>query len=80
MVGPARPVRCNDEDAGIGQTTGHWVALRPDAGRVHPIRLTYDDVGDAEKVEKDRTLMLCPIMTDRTHPVVTGTLVETTGR
>ena len=47
---------------------------------MHPIRLTYGDVGDAEKLEKDRTLMLRPIMTDRTCPVVTGTLLETTGR
>ena len=36
-VGPARLVRCNSEDAGVGQTTGHWVALRPDAGRVLPV-------------------------------------------
>ena len=36
-VGPARPVRCNSKDAGVGQTTGRWVALRPDAGRVRPV-------------------------------------------
>ena len=24
-VGPARPVRCNSEDAGVGQTTRRWV-------------------------------------------------------
>ena len=40
-VGPTRPVRCNSEDAGVGQTTGRWVALRPDAGRV---RLVSADV------------------------------------
>ena len=40
---------------------------------MHPVRLTYGDVGDAKKVEKDRTLMLRLIMTDRTRPVVTGT-------
>ena len=34
------------------------------------VRLTYDDVGDAKKVEKDRTLMLRPIVIDRTRPVV----------
>ena len=44
------------------------------------VRLTYGDVGDAEKVEKDRMLMLRPIMTDRTRPVVTGTLLEMTER
>ena len=44
------------------------------------IRLTYGDVGDAEKVEKDWTLMLRPIVIDRTRPVATGTLLETTGR
>ena len=38
------------------------------------------DVGDAEKVEKDRTLMLRPIRTNRTRPVAAGTLLETTGR
>ena len=27
------------------------------------VRLTYGDIGDAEKVEKDRTLMLRPIVT-----------------
>ena len=40
----------------------------------------YDDVGDAEKLEKDRTLMLRPIVTDWTRQVETGTLLETTGR
>ena len=47
---------------------------------MRPVRLTYGDVDDAEKVEKDRTLMLHPIVIDRTRPVVTGTLLETTGR
>ena len=27
---------------------------------MRPVRLTYGDVGDIEKLEKDRTLMLCP--------------------
>ena len=40
----------------------------------------YGDVGDVEKLEKDRTLTLCPIVTDRTRPVAAGTLLETTGR
>ena len=44
------------------------------------VRLTYDDVGNAEKLEKDRTLVLCPIVTDRTHPVATDTLLEMTER
>ena len=43
------------------------------------VRLTYGDVGDTEKLEKDRTLMLRPIVTDRTHPVATGTLLEMIG-
>ena len=56
------------------------VGLRSDAGRVRPVWLTYSDVGDTEKLEKDKTLTLRPIMTDRTRPVATGTLLETTGR
>ena len=47
---------------------------------MHPVRLMYGDVGNIEKVEKDWTLMLRPIMTDRTCPIVTGTLLEMTGR
>ena len=47
---------------------------------MRPIRLTYDDVGDAEKVEKDQMLMLRPIVIDRTRSVMSGTLLETTGR
>ena len=38
--------------------------------------LTYGDIGDTEKLEKDQTLMLRPILIDRTRPVVTGTLLE----
>ena len=34
---PTRLVSCNSEDAGVGQTTRRWVALRPDASRVHPV-------------------------------------------
>ena len=47
-------------------TSGHdWYLTRNDwtLGVLHPVRITYDDVGDAEKVEKDRTLMLRPIVT-----------------
>ena len=40
----------------------------------------YGDVGDIEKLEKDRTLMLRPIVTDQMRPVATGTLLEMTGR
>ena len=40
----------------------------------------YGDIGDTEKLEKDRTLMLRLIVTDRTRPVVTGTLLEMIGR
>ena len=47
---------------------------------MRPVRLMYGDVGDAEKVEKDQTLMMRPIVTDRTRPVMSGTLLETTGR
>ena len=46
---------------------------------MRPVRLTNGDVGDAEKLEKDRTLVLCPIVTDRTCLDVTGTLLEMTG-
>ena len=44
------------------------------------VRLTYGDIGDVEKLEKDRTLMLRPIVIDRTRPVVTGTLLKMIGR
>ena len=47
---------------------------------MRPVKLTYGDVDDKEKLEKDRTLMLRPIVTDRTRPVATGTLLEMTGR
>ena len=47
---------------------------------MRPVRLTYGDVGNVEKVEKDQTLMLRPIVIDQTRPVATGTLLETTGR
>ena len=47
---------------------------------MHPVRLTYGDVGDAEKLEKDRTLMLRPIVTDRMRPATTRTLLEVTRR
>ena len=46
---------------------------------MRPVRLTYGDVGDAEKVVKDWTLMLCPIVIDQMRPVIAGTLLETTG-
>ena len=43
------------------------------------VRLTYGDIGDVEKLEKDRTLMLHPFVTDRMRPVATGTLLEMIG-
>ena len=33
-----------------------------------------------QKLESDRTLVLRPIMTDRMRPVMSGTLLEMTGR
>ena len=47
---------------------------------VRPVRLTYGDIDDVEKLEKDQTLMLRPIVTDQMCSVVTITLLETTGR
>ena len=47
---------------------------------MRPVRLTYGDIGNAEKLEKDQALMLRPIVTDRMRPVAAGTLLETTGR
>ena len=47
---------------------------------MHPVRLTNSDVGDTEKLEKDRMLTLRPIMIDRMRPVATSTLLEMTGR
>ena len=46
---------------------------------MRPVRLTFGDVGDAEKLEKDRTLMLRPIVTDRTRPVAKQRLGELSG-
>ena len=45
---------------------------------MRPARLTYGDVGDVEKLEKDRTLVLRLIVTDRTHPVMVEQLWELT--
>ena len=53
LVGSARPVRCNSEDAGIGQTIGRWVTLQLDAGWVRPVSA---DVGRTEETLCDRTL------------------------
>ena len=50
------------------KVTGRWQGASSQA-----------NVGDTKMVEKDRTLMLCPIVTERTCPVVAGTLLETTG-
>ena len=47
---------------------------------MRPVRLTYGDVGRVEKLESDRMLVLRSIATDRTRPVMSGTLLEMTGR
>ena len=46
---------------------------------MHLVRLMYSDVDVEEKLEKDRTLMLHPFVTDRMRPVATGTLLEMIG-
>ena len=38
--------------------------------------MMYGDVGNTERLEKDRTLTLRPIVIDRTRPVTIGTLLE----
>ena len=45
---------------------------------MRPVRVTCDDVGRAEKLESDQTLVLRPIATDRTRSVMSGTLLEMT--
>ena len=64
-VGPACPVRCSNEDAGVGQTIERWVALRPDAERLRPVMLSVSTVRSHSvtgrwqgPVEHDRT---CPV-------------------
>ena len=47
---------------------------------VRPVRVTYDDTGRADKLESDRTLVLHPIAIDRMRLVMSGTLLEITGR
>ena len=47
---------------------------------MHPVKVTYDDTGRAEKLESDWTLVLRSIAIDRTRPVMSGTLLEMTGR
>ena len=44
------------------------------------VRQTYGDVGTAEKLESDQTLVLRPITTDQMRPVMSSTLLEMTGR
>ena len=44
MVGPARPVRCNSEGAGVDQMTERWVALRSDAKGLRPVMLSVGTV------------------------------------
>ena len=42
--------------------------------------MMYGDAGRAEKLESDRTMVLRLITTDRTRPVMSGTLLEMTER
>ena len=58
-----------------GSSEGAGVGLRPDAGWVRPVLLTWQH----REEEKDRTLMLCPIMTDQMRPVMVEQLWELTG-
>ena len=44
LVEPARPVSCNSEDTGVGQTTGRWVALRPDVEGLRSVMLSVSTV------------------------------------
>ena len=46
---------------------------------MRPVRLTNGDVGDAEKLEKDWTLVLRPIVIDWTRPVVKCRFWNVTG-
>ena len=46
---------------------------------MRPVRVTCDDAGRAEKLESDWMLVLRPIATDRTRPIMSGTLLEMTG-
>ena len=64
-VGPARPIRCSSEDAGVGQTTGRWVALRPDAEGLRPVVLSVSTVRSHSTTGR----WLGPVKHDRTHPV-----------
>ena len=43
-VGPACPVRCSSEDAGVGQTTGRWVALQLNAEGLRLVVLSVSKV------------------------------------
>ena len=64
-VGPACPVMCNSEDAGVGQTTGRWVAQRPDAGGMRPVVLSVSTVRSHSVTGRWQG----PVEHDRTRPV-----------
>ena len=66
-AGVLRPVSGSNEGAGVG--------LRPNAGWVRPVPLTWRH----REEEKDQTLMLRPIVIDRTRPVVVEQLWELIG-
>ena len=61
----ARSVSCNREGDGVGQTTGCWVAQRPNAEGLHPVVLSVSTVRSHSVtgcwqglVKHDRT---CPV-------------------
>ena len=64
-VGPVHPVRCSSEDAGVGQTTGCWVALRPDTKGLHPVVLLVSTIRSHSVTGRWQG----PVKHDRTRPV-----------
>ena len=64
-VGLARPVRCSSEDAGVDQTTGRWVAVRPSTEGMHPVVLSVSTVRSHSVTGRWQG----PIEHDRMRPV-----------
>ena len=64
---------------GLTKWTERWSCSDRTLGSYVRSELTYGDVGRGE-AGSDRTLVLRPIAIDRTRPVMSGTLLETTGR
>ena len=73
--GPARPVMCSSEDAGVGQMTGRWVAQRPDAGRLRSVMLTWQHRGRHRVTGR----WLYPVKHDWTWPVEKNCFWKLTG-